>query len=219
MNYARPGLADRLAAEYVLGTLRGAARRRFESLLPAHPMLRQAVSRWEARLMPLSAPVPPVAPSEAVWRGIEQRLFPAQATRWWQGPAFWRGWATAATAVAVLMAVLWLRPPVAQAPLVVVLSAPQGTQDFVAGVSADGQALTVRPLRQVSVASGRALELWAVPAQGSPRSLGLIDAARPTVLQRRQVPAGTAALAVSLEPAGGSPTGAPTGPVLYTGAL
>jgi anti-sigma-K factor RskA len=44
------------------------------------------------------------------------------------------------------------------------------------------------------------------------------------VLQRERLPAtllkgGTAALAVSVEPPGGSPTGAPTGPVVYAGKL
>jgi len=50
MDYGRPDLADRLAAEYVTGTLRGPARRRFEQLVPAHPALRAAVRRWESRL-------------------------------------------------------------------------------------------------------------------------------------------------------------------------
>ena len=74
MNYARPELADRLAAEYVLGSLQGPARRRFENLLPAHPMLRAAVARWEARLVPLSGSVPPVAPPAHVWTAIERRV-------------------------------------------------------------------------------------------------------------------------------------------------
>jgi anti-sigma-K factor RskA len=54
MDYSRPRLADRLAANYVLGTLRGAARRRLETLLPAHPSLRQAVNRWQDALVPLA---------------------------------------------------------------------------------------------------------------------------------------------------------------------
>ena len=46
MDYSRPHLADSLAAEYVLGTLRGPARRRFEALLPAHPALAAAVAGY-----------------------------------------------------------------------------------------------------------------------------------------------------------------------------
>jgi anti-sigma-K factor RskA len=63
------------------------------------------------------------------------------------------------------------------------------------------------------------LELWAVPAQGAPRSLGLIQANATTTLIRSQLLANTAAFAVSVEPAGGSPTGAPTGPIVSVGKL
>ncbi|HSI58836.1 MAG TPA: hypothetical protein VLA16_14855, partial [Ideonella sp.] len=78
MDYGRNPLADRLAAEYVLGTLRGRARHRFETLLPAHPALRWAVARWQDMLLPLAASVKPVEPSAAVWTGIEARLFATQ---------------------------------------------------------------------------------------------------------------------------------------------
>ena len=75
MDYSRPELADRLAAEYVLGTLRGAARSRFETLLPAHPALRAAVTQWQLRLHPLAASVAEVQPPSHVWPRIEARLF------------------------------------------------------------------------------------------------------------------------------------------------
>jgi anti-sigma-K factor RskA len=73
MDYSRRDLADRLAAEYVLGTLRGRARSRFEALLPAHPALRDAVAQWEQRLVPLAANVKPVEPSAAVCRSAPIR--------------------------------------------------------------------------------------------------------------------------------------------------
>ncbi len=55
MNYARPELRDRLAAEYVLGTLHGGARRRFQRLLQQQPELRDAVEFWQRELMPMAA--------------------------------------------------------------------------------------------------------------------------------------------------------------------
>jgi anti-sigma-K factor RskA len=58
-----------------------------------------------------------------------------------------------------------------------------------------------------------------VPGSGAPRSLGLISDKGATVVKKSRVLEGTAALAVSLEPPGGSPTGAPTGPILYVGKL
>ena len=90
---------------------------------------------------------------------------------------------------------------------------------FVASISGDGRAMVTKPLINVSLEANQALELWAVPASGAPRSLGLISASGATVVQKGKVLEGAAALAVSLEPPGGSPTGAPTGPILYAGKL
>src|SRR3989442_2452755 len=79
--------------------------------------------------------------------------------------------------------------------------------------------MVTRPLVNVSLEANRALELWALPGSGAPRSLGLISASGATVVKKGKVLEGATGLAVSLEPAGGSPTGAPTGPVLYVGKL
>ena len=227
MDYSRRPLADRLASEYVLGTLRGPARRRFEALLPAHPALRDAVVQWQQRLLPMSASVAPVQPSDAVWRGIESRLFgvPAQPhPSLWQRLALWRTLTGLATVATLAMVLVSSRVPPPQAPIVVVLNAnPEAAQalnaNFVASVSADGRALVLRPLGDVALTPGRALELWAVPPQGAPRSLGLVQASGATTVLRTQLLRDTAAFAVSVEPAGGSTTGAPTGPIVSVGKL
>jgi anti-sigma-K factor RskA len=235
MDYSRTLLADALAAQYVAGTLRGAARRRFEALLPAHPALREQVKAWQDRLMPLTAALQPVAPPPAVWRAIEQRLWPraAQAAQiaqpWWRSLNFWRAASGLASAAALGLALLLTQP--APVPVVVVLQgtgaggASEGVSSFVASFSGDGRSLVTRPLTPVVMQADRVLELWAVPPQGAPRSLGLISASGVTVLARERLPKAvldaksTAALAVSVEPPGGSPTGAPTGPVVYAGKL
>jgi anti-sigma-K factor RskA len=228
MDYSRRPLADRLASEYVLGTLRGRARRRFEALLPAHPALREAVAQWQQRLLPLSASVTPVQPSPAVWRGIETRLFgapqPPAAPTLWQRLSLWRTLTGLATAATVAMFMVSSRVPPPQAPIVVVLNAnPDAAQalnaSFVASVSADGRALVLRPIGELALSPGRALELWAVPPQGAPRSLGLVQPGGATTVLRTQLLRDTAAFAVSVEPAGGSTTGAPTGPIVSVGKL
>ena len=234
MDYSRPELADRLAAEYVAGLLRGPARRRFEALLPAHPALRGAVRAWQDRLMPLTAAIEPVPPSAAVWPRIEARIQGTSASAnapvgWWRQLAFWRGLSALAGVATLVLAVLLANPGPVQPPIVVVLSAAAPAPgalagavlpaSFVASITADGRAMVTRPLVNVSIEADRALELWSLPPSGAPRSLGLIAADKATVVQRGKVLEGTSALAVSLEPAGGSPTGAPTGPVLYVGKL
>ncbi len=239
MDFGRRELVDRLAAEYVLGTLRGPARRRFESLLPAHPLLRDARARWEAQLEPLAASIPAVEPPPAVWRAIEGRLFgpgheesaaradaaaAAPAGRWWQRLAPWRALTGVASVAAVAAVVVATRPAPPAAPVVVVLAAnPESARvldaSFVASVSADGRALVLRPLNPLTLSPERALELWALPAQGAPRSLGLVQPAGATTLLRARLLVDTTAFAVSVEPAGGSPTGAPTGPIVSLGNL
>ncbi len=230
MDYSRRELADRLAAAYAAGTLRGPARRRLEALLPAHPALRAAVREWEARLMPLTAGVVPVEPSPQVWQRIEARLHGASpaaaASPWWARLAFWRGFAALASVAALSLAVLLATPAPVPAPIVVVLNAtaPAGEggvipASFVASISGDGRTVVARPIQQVSLQGDRVLELWAAAGKSPPRSLGLISAGGVTVVKRTALPAGTDHLAVSLEPPGGSPTGAPTGPVLAVGSL
>ena len=75
------------------------------------------------------------------------------------------------------------------------------------------------PLGEVRLTDGRALELWAVPPKAAPRSLGLVSAQAATTLLRSDIVRGAQALAVSVEPAGGSPTGAPTGPIVSVGSI
>jgi anti-sigma-K factor RskA len=236
MDYSRAPRADRLAAEYVLGTLRGPARRRFDALLPAHPALRAAVLRWQDALVPLAASVKPVTPSARVWAGIEERLFAdrratdaaAVPAAWWQRVLPWRTATGVATAAALALGVALMLPQPAQPPVLIVMSPNEAAAagpallakaKFVASVSADGRSLVLRPLDALPIDADRALELWAVPPQGAPRSLGLVATDRSTQVIRVELLKNTAAFAVSVEPRGGSPTGAPTGPIISVGKL
>ena len=82
-----------------------------------------------------------------------------------------------------------------------------------------GKSLVLKPVDVPTLTAAKALELWAVPTQGAPRSLGLVSPERGATVLRAGLLQGTAAFAVSLEPAGGSPTGAPTGPILSVGKV
>lgn len=233
MDYGRKPLADRLAAEYVLGTLRGAARRRFESLLPGHPALRSAVAHWQDLLLPLAASVKPVAPSPGVWLAIENRLFAdrsrsaASAQPWWQRLLPWRAATGLASAAAIALGVALTLPTPPQPPVLIVLAptdaaaagAALSRAKFVASVSPDGRGLVLRPIDALPIDATRALELWAVPGKGAPRSLGVVSAAQSTNVIRTALLKDTAAFAISVEPSGGSPTGAPTGPIISVGKL
>ncbi len=240
MDYGHPERADRLAAEYAAGLLRGGARRRFERLLPAHPALAAAAAQWADRLELLGNRIQPVEPPARVWIGIQRKLFGAANDAQAPSPVspvslvrperqpdrqlrVWRVVGSAALAASVALGFLVIRPVEPQAPIVVVLhETPQGLAlsktGFVASVSPDGRALVLKPLGPMKIEASQALELWAVPAEGTPRSLGLLasgDGA--TTVVRAGLLKGTKAFAVSLEPAGGSPTGQPSGPVVSAG--
>jgi anti-sigma-K factor RskA len=227
MDYGRADLADRLAAEYVLGTLRGGARRRFESLLPAHALLREATRAWLDRLMPTTAAMAPVQPSGEVWRRVSERIESARgdvkpAASAWQRLSFWRGLTAFASVAAIGLAVLLANPRAVPPPVVVVLAATNAAgavlpASIVASISGDGASLVARPIVPVSVQADRSLELWAVPTSGAPRSLGVLPGGSGPVALRSKVLAGADTLAVTLEPLGGSPTGKPTGPIVYAG--
>lgn len=229
MDYGRRELADALAAQYVAGTLRGRARARFEALLPGHPALQRAVVDWQRRLLPLTGVLPGEPPPARVWQALERRLWPTpQPLPWWQRLGLWRALSGAALAGLVGMAALVGRPAPAEPPVVVVLQSTGGDPALSGGVvasfSADGQALVARPLTPVALQTDRVLELWWAPEKGKPSSLGLIRADGVTVLPRGRLPGGLKGsgidhMAVSVEPPGGSPTGQPTGPVVFYGKL
>jgi anti-sigma-K factor RskA len=240
MDYGRPRLADALAAQYVAGTLCGRARQRFEQLLPSHPALQNAVRDWQDRLMPLTGALPPEPPPAAVWQQIEKTLWPAAApsrvapsaasspANGWQRLAWWRSLTGLATMAALTLGVLLANPPAPVAPVVVVLQAtdknPAAAATVVASFSGDGRAVTARSLTPVAVEPDRVLQLWWATADGPPQSLGLIDPTGATVLPNDLLPGGLKGsridhMAVSVEPPGGSPTGKPTGPVIFYGKL
>jgi anti-sigma-K factor RskA len=218
-----------LAAEYVLGTLDAAERRAFERRLGQEPSLRAEVEFWEQRLGTLAAEVGPVEPGPGVLARIEAQLDAGDRSQprssLWESLPFWRFTTAAAAALAAasLIALIYLgRGPVPGEPLVAKLDVPSGQAGFVAAFDPARDSLTIVPASTPNV-SQRVLELWLIAPGEQPRSLGLIEPGRPVQIN---VPAAlkdrlsaTAALAVSLEPPGGSPTGLPTGPVIASGKL
>jgi len=230
MNLSRPDRRERLdllAAQFALGTLAGPARQRLLEAAAREPAVAEAVRTWETRLASLATVVPGVTPPPRVWTAIAQRLgfaaAPAPAAGWWSRLALWRGLAIASLAAVLALGVVLLGPPPEGPSVVVVLAGPDARPALVATVPRNERVMRVKALAPVAIPSDRVLELWMLPSQGNPRSLGLIPATGVGQVRLAAPPdeafRGIGALAVSLEPAGGSPTGLPTGPVLYTGTI
>ncbi len=220
-----------LAAEFALGALdrenMQIAEQRFEN----DPLFRAAVDEWQNQLTPMLDEVPSVAPDPKVWDAIAASTGVASGPKKsasWGSRAFWRGLAVFSSAVALasLAALLYLPgqgllTPQSLSPLVATLNAKGDAPTLLASFSPDNKTLMLRAvlpeMEQTKVA-----ELWLVPADGVPRSLGLLDKAAMQFnlnndVSRLMSEGGT--LAISLEPKGGSPTGAPTGPVIASGKL
>jgi anti-sigma-K factor RskA len=247
MNYADPELRDRLAAEYVLGTLSGLARRRFERLLSGDRDLCNLVEGWELRLSGLAESVPAVDPPERVWEKIDRQLgqaptaspmrkraavFDGRLDRIWDSLGFWRG----ATALAAATAAVLLFYVTSLARRIEVLASrpthvavlidkdqrPMMNADFNSSDRRLVLRLNFTPHRDFTL---NVLEVWEVAKDGTPRSLGIFPSERPGTTTALVLPRDTAddlvkaTLAVSLEPRGGSTTGQPSGPVLFTGQL
>ncbi len=228
MKYRDPELRQHLAAEFALGVLAPRARRRFERLMQDDDDLRRLAEDWELRLAGLIEVLPGLRPPESVWRRIAGELGwiedSAEERRpsLWRSLALWRGFglASAATALALILYVA-VQPSPSTAPAqVAVLSAEDAKPVLVARVEPQAGRIVLIGLTEPDVAPGYSQELWLVPEGGAPVSLGLIgDWPAVLPIKGADVPFAGGALAVSLEPEGGSPTGAPTGPVLYQGVL
>ena len=208
-----------LAGEYVLGTLAGADRVAFEGRLQRDTDAMRAVALWAQHLQPLADAVTPTIPAPQLWQRIERDL--GLPTRTKTRAPMWIAAAVAAAIVAVafLFPDLYMKPDV---NAVAQLAPPTGGEPaFVVSVLDEQEKLLIRAAN-VTQQPNNSYELWVVPQTGAPVSLGVIEQTGETErdvaenLRELLVPGGT--LAVSLEPVGGSTTGAPT-TVMFVGAL
>jgi anti-sigma-K factor RskA len=213
-----------LAGEFVLGVLEANEASEVAVALATNAELRHAVAFWEEQLHPLSGLTSPTEPPPGTWQAIEARITElapkAVAPSFWNNLALWR-WSTAGLAAAAAGLALWIALAPAPGPsFVAVLHSPQ--QDQAGWVATGGRyGLLVRAVAGATPPSDRAFELWAIPLGATrPRSLGVIPAngelkLAPPPPDLRD----GATLAISIEPAGGSPTHQPTGPVVFVGTV
>lgn len=230
---------DVIAGKYVLGVLEPDIAREVGIILNHHSDLRRMVAFWEELLHPMSRLAPEIEPPEYVWPRIVERLGaepPANLwsriaerlgdvqtapSRTWNSLAFWRAATAAAVAVAACLAldVGLMFHPVAAPRFVAVLQPPHG-QEVAWLATAAQDALVVRAVRDETAPTDRAFELWVVPPSAKPQSLGVIPPDGTLRLKgaRTGIHEGVT-LAISIEPQTGSPTGQPTGPVVFAGML
>lgn len=235
-----PAEHDALAGEYALGLIEGAEFAAAERRHADDRDFAGAVESWRGHLAEVDATATPIAPPADLWSRIEAGiagLLPSaeaapvtadaasmQRSRfadWWNSLFIWRGAAFAGALATLLLAIGLVgaldrarRQPV----MVAVLMTDTSIAAAVVNTYADGR-VEMLPLQSIDVPAGKALEIWTLWDRAvGPRSVGLIDRARTTPLRLDNLPLGKDQLfEITLEPASGSPTGRPTGPIIAKG--
>jgi len=222
-----------LAGEYVLGCLSGLARHRFETYLQKYPYLQGAVDEWEGRFNAVTAQLEPVDPPPRVWENLCEAI-PELRRRFesrglWASLNLWKPLALLASTLAlVLMVYMHFGPQVPELTMpmqVAMIEDPKSQQPaWMVGVMPDHQMIKVTAMHTPEIPTDKSCELWMLPGKDkAPVSLGLLPMngtmMMPLSEDKMKILAAASGLAVSMEPKGGSPTGAPTGPVMYQGAL
>ncbi|KUL95889.1 hypothetical protein DK26_09860 [Bosea sp. WAO] len=229
-----------MAGEYVLGLIEGAEFAAAERRHAEDRDFAGAVEFWRGHLAEVDASATPIAPPADLWSRIEAGIAglvtgaaaapmtsgAASVPRsrfadWWNSLFVWRGAAFAGALAALLLAIGLVgaldrarRQPV----MVAVLMTDTSIAAAVVNTYADGR-VEMLPLQTIDVPAGKALEIWTLWDRAvGPRSVGLIDRARTTPLRLDDLPLGKDQLfEITLEPASGSPTGRPTGPIIAKG--
>lgn len=226
---------EALAIDYALGILVAEEREAVRERSRRDPLLRNAISFWESRLAPLCLAVPGMAVQRDLLGSIFQRIEsmpPAGAgsskvVQLQRRLAGWRlataGITAIAASLALVIAAREFRPPPQTGTLVAVLQKDSASPAFLISVDLETRLLTVKPVAAKPEA-GKSYELWLVSDKlAAPKSLGVVGEQDFTVnkdlAKLDPTVANDGTYAISLEPEGGSPTGAPTGPVLFTGKL
>ncbi len=211
------------AAEHALGLLPDSEAAAFAARLAQEPELRALMSEWQEKFAGFTDDIDPVEPRAKVKAALEARLFENPRQPLLSRFGFWRGFAGVASIAAVVFALLFIGLQNQQSGTVYVaeIGAENGELTVVALFDPQKGVLSVNRTQGVA-AENRSLELWLISGGNAPVSLGVLS-----VEQRSSLNVSAslhdaftgAVLAISDEPAGGSPTGQPTGAVLATGAV
>ncbi|NNM57109.1 anti-sigma factor domain-containing protein [Acidocella sp.] len=218
---------EMLAAEFFLRLLNAGEITKLNALRTHNRQFDEAVQAWEMRLMPLAEVLAPVQPGARVWPAITAAIASAETTKprlgLWDNLKFWRYFGLSAGAfgtvfaAAMIVAVFLRAPPPLPIATASLVTEHAGLFVATAEKKNGGILLVVSP-SQVSVPQHKSAELWLLTPGNQPEPLGLLASNRSVAVNlsanRLHGSISNVTLAVSIEPAGGSPTGLPTGPVI-----
>ncbi|RTE86590.1 MULTISPECIES: anti-sigma factor domain-containing protein [Gammaproteobacteria] len=217
MNYHNLELTDQLARRYVIGLMRGQARVKFVSLMQRDSKISQQVVYWEGQLHDLTERLQPVSPPKKSWNNIHGRLFSNVKKKFdlWH----WLGAFGSVAAIVLTVLLIGQTNHIVDEPNQKFAVIQNDDKQTLWVLNVSNNSIEVSPQPSIEGYSDKDYELWMLPKDGSnPISLGLLPESEDRIVLT--APPGFSlaeigGLAVSLEPAGGSTTGLPSGPVLY----
>jgi len=222
-----------LADEYVLGLLDAGEAAGVEARIEHDAALRAAVGASRDRFVEIDLAAEPAGTSPQLWTRIAARLgeksasgeIPAASASTQpandnsRGP--WRRIAVLAMAASIALAIGlgWslLHSP---KPRVIAILVNDAGSPLVVVEDFGNASARITPLVDFEVPAGRIMQVWTLPSpELGPVSLGLLSQSRTVVLEGPKLPEPHAEqlYEITLEQAGGSPTGRPTGPILVKG--
>lgn len=217
-----------LAADFVLGVLDAKDQAEAERLMLTDSAFAQDVEAWRRRLSDLDMSAAPVEAAGDLWSRIEGSIAapaaeakPQSRPSLWSSLPAWRAIGLVASAASLIFAIAFgvaLREA-QRTPAMIAVLVDGDKAGAVVHVFNDGRAVLL-PLTDIAVPPDRALQVWTLPSrERGPVSIGLMEQARTLSLALNNLPAtrGDQLFEITLEPRGGSPTGRPTGPILYKG--
>ncbi|MDR6755116.1 anti-sigma-K factor RskA [Mycoplana sp. BE70] len=229
-NNRDPRRDEVIAGEYVLGVLSAEDRRKVEDRLRSDRAFAAMVNRWEENLSAINQELETVTPPARVYAAVEHQLFDSStgdagmsvSGTIWTSLVFWRSAAFASLAAVATFLIAWsgILTPSPAKRLVAELSGKDSPIALVAHYDEANGMLSLTPTATAQDGA-KSLELWLVQEGRPPVSLGVLPQSGegslsiPSAMRSRL--ARDALLAVSVEPPGGSPTGAATGPIIASG--
>jgi anti-sigma-K factor RskA len=195
LRYKNPDLQALLAGEYVLGSLHGQARRRFEALMLADPALREQVQQWSQRLEPLNEALEAMTPPARVWTAIEQKIGMTAVDKkpLWNNVVFWRRLGMVAAAASLVLALL-VGIPLYQTPAperIAFVTDASEQPVWLVSAAPRSRKLRIKTLKPMSMPAGEVCVLWLVWKDGFnqgvtvlPDNMGEMSVALPKTMER-----------------------------------
>ncbi len=231
--HEHPSLVDQLASSYVLGTLQGRARARFEAVMQTRPNIAAVVSAWTDRLSPLHTALPSLEPKASLWKSIaiQTQLLPraiAPSRAWWQNllmplPI---GAMVIGLGVGGFVPVLWQMQSLSQRQSVLpesyvgVLATPSGKTGLTVSSLRQGKIVEMQQASIATLAAAQTLYLWRIDKDGQVAPVAVIPNEKWSKISLSEpseaVFSNAVELAVSIEATGSTPS-KPSQAFIYRG--